>query len=75
MFWESWVDGNGAEECPVDHFGVCLVHVRQIGFVDFIVTKINFVKKGAKSEGFNATFISSERCGFCLHLTQLYCRH
>lgn len=42
------MDRNGAKECPINYFGVFLVHVRQIGFVDFIVTKITLLRREPK---------------------------
>jgi len=69
------VGGNGAEECLMNHFGVYLVHVRQIGFVDFIVTKITLLSREPNlSVSVQHLFPPNDVC-FCLHPTQLHCRH
>jgi hypothetical protein len=69
------VDGNGAEDCLMNHFGVCLVDVRQIGSVDFIVTKITLLSREPNLRvSLQHLFPQNDVC-FCLHLTQLYCRN
>lgn len=63
------MDGNGAEECPLNHSGVCLVHARQIGFVDFIVSIINVLGREPNlGVSVQHLFLRNDVC-FSLHLT------
>jgi hypothetical protein len=63
------VDGNGAEECPMNHSGVCLIHVRQIGFVDFIVSKITVLGREPNLRGSVQHLFPRNDVCFSLHLT------
>jgi hypothetical protein len=63
------VDGNGAEECPVNHSGICLVHVRQIGSVDLIVSKITVLGREANVRVSVQHLFSRNDVCFSLHLT------